>query len=112
MIKTVLAQTNIPNYPTTNADGSAVTGLMARGNNLTVAQIVNTILPYVYVIAGLSLLLMLISGGVTLMTAGGNPQKSKAGYGQITAGLIGFVIIFISYFVLQIVQTVLGVAIF
>lgn len=112
MISKILAQTNIPQYPTTNNDGSPVTGLMANGNNLNLGQIISQALPYVYVIAGLALLFMLISGGITLMTAGGNPGKSKEGYGKITAGLIGFVIIFISYFVLQIVETVLGVAIF
>ncbi len=112
MINQILAQTNIPKYPTTNADGSAVTGLMSSGNSLTIGLIISRALPYVYVIAGLALLLMLISGGITLMTAAGNPGKSKEGYGRLTAGLIGFAIIFVSYFVMQIVSTVFGVKIF
>jgi hypothetical protein len=106
MIRQVIAQTNIPAYPTTT------TGLMTKANSLTVGDIVGGALPYIYVIAGLALLFMLISGGITLMTAAGNPNKSKEGYGKITAGLVGFLIIFISYFVLQIVETVLGVSIF
>jgi hypothetical protein len=77
-----------------------------------IGSIINKAMPYVLVIAGLSLLVMLILGGVTLMTAAGNPGKSKAGYGYITAGLVGFVIIFVAYFVVQIVQTILGVTIF
>jgi len=77
-----------------------------------IGSIINKLMPYILVIAGLSLLIMLISGGITLMTAGGNPGKSKAGYGKITAGLVGFMIIFVAYFVVQIVQVIFGVSIF
>ena len=54
---------------------------------------------------------MLIMGGITLMTAAGDPAKSKAGYGKISAGLIGFLIIFVSYFVAQLIEVILGVKI-
>ena len=77
--------------------------------NTTIGDIVSKLLPYIYVVAGLVLLLMLISGGITLMTSAGNPDKSKAGYGRITGALIGFVIIFVSYFIAKIVEVVLGV---
>lgn len=78
-------------------------------NNL--GSLVSAILPYIYAFAGLALFIMLIWGGITLMTAGGDPAKSKAGYGKISAGLIGFLIIFVSYFVTQIVEVVLGIKI-
>lgn len=74
-----------------------------------IGSIVSKLLPYVYVVAGLMMLFMLISGGIDLMAAAGNPGKTKSGYGKITAGIVGFVIIFISYFVAQIVQKVLGI---
>jgi uncharacterized membrane protein len=67
------------------------------------------ILAYIYVIAGLILLIMLIVGGITLMTAAGDQNKTKQGYGMISSGLIGFLIIFVSYFVAQVVQVALGV---
>lgn len=74
-----------------------------------IGSIISKLLPYIYVVAGLILLLMLISGGFTLMTSAGNPDKSKAGYGRISAALIGFLIIFVSYLVAIIVEDVLGV---
>jgi len=77
--------------------------------NATIGEIVGKLLPYIYVAAGLVLLLMLIAGGIGLMTAAGNPDKSKAAYGRITGALIGFLIIFISYFVALIVEKILGV---
>lgn len=75
----------------------------------SVGSIVTELLKYVYVAAGLILLLMLISGGIGLMTSGGNPDKMKAGYGKITSALIGFLIVFVSYMVVQIVERIFGV---
>ncbi|MEK7528127.1 MAG: hypothetical protein AAB574_03890 [Patescibacteria group bacterium] len=77
----------------------------------SLGSLVSQILPYIYVFAGLLLLVTLISGGVTLMTAAGDAGKTKAGYGKITAGLIGFLIIFVSFFAVQIVEVLLGVKI-
>ena len=67
------------------------------------------LLAYVYIIAGLCMMVVLIRGGIILMTAAGNPKKSAEGYGDITAAVIGFAIIFLSYIIAQLVQVVLGV---
>ena len=42
-----------------------------------IGSVITKALPYVLVIAGLSLLVMLISGGITLMTAAGAPVGSR-----------------------------------
>lgn len=78
--------------------------------NATIGEIIGKLLPYVYVVAGLILLLFLISGGIGLMTSAGNPDKSKAAYGKITGALIGFLIIFVSYFIAKIVEVMFGVS--
>jgi hypothetical protein len=77
-----------------------------------VGSLVSQVLPYIYGIAGLALLLMLIWGGITLMTAAGSADKVKDGYGKITGSLVGFLIIFVSYFVFQLLETVFGINIF
>ena len=92
---------NLPNYGTTGF----------KFENKSVGDIFSGLLPYLYVIAGLILLVMLVTGGLGLMTAAGNPDKMKAGYGKISNALIGFLIIFISYFVVQLVETILGIKI-
>ncbi|MDD4785410.1 MAG: hypothetical protein PHH12_03045 [Candidatus Shapirobacteria bacterium] len=97
--KEPVESTNLPSY-----DGTGFNFAYKNTND-----VIGSLLPYIYVVAGLILLLMLISGGITLMTSGGSPEKSKAGYGRITGALIGFLIIFISYFVAKIVEVVLGV---
>lgn len=77
--------------------------------NKTIGDIISMILPYVFVISGLVLLFMLILGGIQLMTSAGNPDKTKAGYGRITHALIGFLIVFVAYFVSQLVEVMLGI---
>jgi hypothetical protein len=98
---------------TKNALGQVATEGLLAGKNAkpTVGQIFSKVLPYIYIIAGLALLLFLIWGGIILMTAAGNPDKAKQGYGILSGALIGFLIIFISYFVVQLVQVMLGVKI-
>jgi hypothetical protein len=92
----------LPNYP-------AEVNFKFANKNL--AEVINQLMPYIFGFAGLALFVVLIWGGITLMTAAGDPAKSKSGYGKISAGLIGFLIIFVSYFVAQIVEVVLGVKI-
>jgi hypothetical protein len=74
-----------------------------------VGAIFSKLLPFIYVGAGLLLLVTLIMGGITLMTAAGDANKMKSGYGQLTAGLIGFIIIFVSFFIAQILQIVFDI---
>jgi len=90
-------------YPTANNNNFAF-------ENKTIGDIIGGLLPYIYVVAGLILLLMLIAGGIGLMTSAGNPDKSKVAYGKITGALIGFLIIFVSYFIAKIVEVLLGVS--
>jgi len=87
----------------------AGTGFRFEGK--TIGDILSQLLPYIFVIAGLILLFMLIMGGLGLMTSAGNPDKIKAGQGKITAALIGFGLIFIAYFVTQLVQLMFGISV-
>lgn len=91
------------------AVGESLPGDPLKNKFSSPAAVIGGLLPYVYVIAGLILLLMLVSGGIQLMTSGGNPDKTKNGYGRITAALIGFLIIFLSYIIAKTVEVILGV---
>lgn len=96
-----------PTFSTLTANDAIVTKFGTNGD--AVGKIISALLPFIYVGAGLYLLVTLIMGGISLMTAAGDANKMKAGYGQITAGLIGFVIIFVSFFIAQILEIILGV---
>jgi len=92
----------IPDYPVT---------ANFKFQNSTLGEIISMALQYIYVLAGLSLLVMLILGGIQLMSAAGDEEAMKAGYGKLKTAGIGFLIIFVSYFVVQLVEVVLGVKI-
>ncbi len=79
-----------------------------RSKFSTVGDLVSAVLPYVYTAAGLAMLVMLIFGGIELMTSGGDPGKIKSGYGKITSALIGFFLVFLSYAIVQLLQTAFG----
>src|SRR3989339_193881 len=49
---------------------------------------------YLFTIVGALALIMFIYGGITLIISQGNPEKTKKGFGILTAALIGIIIIF------------------
>jgi len=71
-------------------------------------NVLSSLLTYVFPIAGLILLVMLILGGFELLTSGGNPDTVKAGQGKVVSALIGFLIVFVAWWLMQIIETVLG----
>jgi len=75
----------------------------------TIGEIISALLPYIFTIAGLALFVFLIIGGFGLLTSGGNPEKVKSAQGKITSAIIGFVIIFVSYWLVRILEIVFGI---
>ncbi len=76
-----------------------------------IGDIISSLLPIIMVLAGLVLFIFLIIGGFGLLTSGGSPEKMKASQGKITSAVIGFVIIFISYWLVRILEIVFGISI-
>ena len=76
--------------------------------DLKLGEIVSGLLPYLFAGAGLFLLLYLLLGGFQLMTSGGDPKKMQEAKGKLTNALVGFIIVFIAYWLVQIIASVLG----
>ncbi|HEX6977127.1 MAG TPA: hypothetical protein VF185_02080 [Patescibacteria group bacterium] len=74
----------------------------------SIGDLISRLLPYLFTIAGLVLLLYLIFGGLQLMLSGGDPKGAASAKAHITNALIGFVIIFIAFWAVQIFGAVLG----
>jgi len=81
----------------------------ATSSSTKIAEIVSLLLPYIFVIAGLLLLFSIISGGFSMMTAGDNVDGAKKAKLKITSALIGFVILFAAFWIMQIIEVMLGV---
>jgi hypothetical protein len=75
-----------------------------------IASVVNGSIKYIFAAAGIGLLLVLIFGGFTLLTSAGDAKKLESGKNQITNGLIGFLIIFVAYWIVQLVGNIFGIS--
>lgn len=73
--------------------------------------IISYLLPFLFTLAGLILFVMIIWGGFEMLTGAADPKKQEAGKQRITAGIIGFLIIFASYWLAQLLQTIFGISI-
>jgi len=76
-----------------------------------VGTIISTILPYLFVIAGLLLLFYLIYGGFHMMIAANDEKGLAEAKGKITNALVGFVLLFLSYWLVKLVGFILGIQI-
>lgn len=76
-------------------------------------SLVSVLLPNIYILAGILLLILMIGGGLAVIAGGqeSDPRKTGQGASAVTAALIGFLIIFTSYWIIQIVQAITGFSI-
>lgn len=74
----------------------------------TLSDIINLALQYLFPLAGLLLLLYLLYGGYNYMLSRGDPKAVEQAKGIITTAVIGFIIIFIAYWLVQIIGLILG----
>jgi hypothetical protein len=82
-------------------------GLNFAGGNI--GDIVSELVKYLFPLAGILLLLYLIFGGFQLMLSRGDPKAAQSAQGKITNALVGFIIVFAAYWIVQIVGKILGI---
>jgi hypothetical protein len=80
----------------------------------TLGDFISATLPNVYIIAGLILFFFLLFGGFMFMLKSSeeNPEGMLAGKKAITAAVAGFTLIFLSYWIMQIIQVITGINFF
>lgn len=74
-----------------------------------VGSVVGEIMNYIYVIAGIVLLVVILSSGFTLLTSAGDAKAMEKGRKGLTNGITGFVIIFVAYWLVQIAGIIFGI---
>lgn len=88
------------------------------GSNLatdlsTPGGIISRLLDFAFPLAGLILFVMLVWGGFEMVYGANNTSKAiEAGKNRITTALIGFILLFASYWIMQLVEVILGITIF
>lgn len=80
----------------------------------TLGSLISTLLPNIYLLAGLILFVLLLFGGfgIIMGAGGGNPEQANKGKNAVSAALVGFGLIFASYWIIQIIEKLTGIDIF
>lgn len=73
---------------------------------MTIGDIISNLLPYLYVFGGLILFIMLVWGGFEMLTGATDTKAQEAGKQRITTAVIGFLLLFVSYWLVQTLQLV------
>ena len=80
--------------------------------DLTLGQIISAAIVLVLIIAAIIFFFMLVIGGVRWIISGGDKASTEAARAQITAALIGLVIVFAAWAIAQIINVFFGIDIF
>ena len=77
----------------------------------SVAKLVTLLLNIVFALSGLILLFFFIMGGIGMIGSAGknDPQKAEQSKKTITSALIGFVIVFVSYWIVKLIGMLIGI---
>jgi len=86
------------------------TGLSTKFNNL--GDVVSQLVPYIFGISGIILLLMVVFSGFQMITSAGDPKAMEAAQKRLTNSIVGFIIIFAAYWIVQLIGRILGVEVF
>jgi hypothetical protein len=66
---------------------------------------------FVFPIAGIILFLMLVFGGFQMLMGAANSKSLEEGKQRVTSAIIGFIILFASYWIVQLIELIFGFSI-
>ena len=110
----LLAEINIGNELILDPNNSGAGGKIGTASQFSSpGALISILLKNVYMVAGVLLLFLLIFGGISIIMSAGSGDAKKTAQGQkiVTNALIGFLIIFASYWIIQLIQFITGVKI-
>ncbi|MCL4374715.1 hypothetical protein M1523_02540 [Patescibacteria group bacterium] len=90
-----------------NINGQIITGPLGSGLN-TLGDVVNRLVTFIYPLAAGVLFLIIVWGGYDFLTSQGAADKIKSAQAKITAGIIGFVLLLVSYLLVKLVALIFG----
>lgn len=92
--------------------GTTLFGGASKFQNLnSISGLVSLFLSGAFVLSGLILLFFFILGGIGMISSAGqsDPQKAEQAKKTITSAVIGFVIVFTSYWIVKLIGSLLGI---
>lgn len=84
-------------------------GNFQPATSLTVEGMVSGFIGLVLVVAGLAFFFILVIGGIKWILSGGDKAHTEGARNQITAALVGLVIVFSAWAIIQLINTFFGI---
>lgn len=100
-----LAQQQINLQPGGGGSATEFTGLQG----ITVGGIISGAITLVLIVAGVIFFFMLIIGGLRWILSGGDKAQTESARSQITAALVGLVIVFAAFAIATLVNSLFGI---
>ena len=69
------------------------------------------LLQYIFPLSGLILFAMILISGFQLLTSAGDPKGMEQAKQRLTWGVVGFLIIFVSFWLMKMLEFLLGITI-
>lgn len=82
-----------------------------RLGDLTFGELIAGLIRISLVVAAIVFFFVLVIGGIRWILSGGDKQATEGARGQITAALVGLVIVFAAWAIVQLIETLFGVKI-
>lgn len=84
----------------------SATDVLGVPMDYTIGALFTKAFPYLYVFGGFVLFVMLVWGGFEMLTGATDTKAQEAGKQRISAAGIGFLLLFVSYWLIQIIEIV------
>lgn len=88
-----------------------MTGSTAAEELSTPGGVIGRLLELIFPLAGLMLFLLLVWGGFEILVSAASQKGVEAGKNRITAAIVGYLLLFATYWIVQILEVVFGIAV-
>lgn len=80
------------------------------GRDIAIGSYIGTLISAAIVIAGVIMVILFVAGGLMMIASAGSGDSQGAAKGRqaITWALVGFVIVFTSYWIIRIIEIITG----
>ena len=89
---------------------TGIVATLCKGQDL--GQVLGFVVTIAFIIAILTALLFLIWGGIKWITSGGDKTGVETARNQIIAAIIGLIVVFLAFFILNLILTLFGLSLF
>lgn len=76
---------------------------------ICIPQLIQVIINWAIVVAGIVALFLVIYAGIKFINSGGDPKSVDAAKKALTYALIGFIVVLLSFFIINFIATFTGV---